>query len=78
MQADGDKPRHEEARRFLRKESRRLYSAKEVEWHRKLFGKREAKKLEEKRLVLFQPTWKSFNSLKKQLLATNTSIQRIE
>lgn len=78
MQADGDKPKHEEARRFLRKESRRLYSAKDVERHRKFMGKREAKKLEEKRLVLFHPTWKSFNSLKKQLLATCSSIQRIE
>ncbi|MDF3931374.1 hypothetical protein [Pseudomonas citronellolis] len=78
MQADGDKPKFEEARRFLRKESRRVYSAKEVEQHRKIFGKREAKRLEEKRWVMFQPTWKSFNSLKKQLLATCTSIQRVE
>lgn len=78
MQADGDKPVHEEARRFYRKASKRLYSAKRVEALRKVIGKRAAKSYEEERLVIFYPDWKSFNSLKKQLLTTCTSIQRIE
>ncbi|OQR35891.1 hypothetical protein BWR15_06070 [Pseudomonas sp. T] len=78
MQAEGDKPIYEEARRFYRKASKRLYSSKHVEAVRKALGKREAKSYEEARIVLFYPDWKSFNSLKKQLLATCTSIQRVE
>lgn len=70
-------PRHEETRRFLRKVTRRLNSAKEVAEIQKLFGKREAKKAAEQVYVYFLPNWSSFNSLKKHLAANNTSIERI-
>lgn len=68
---------HEEARRFLRKVSKSLYTKKHVEAYRKAFGKREADKLATKKHFYFLPTWSSFNSLKKQLLANNTNIERI-
>lgn len=71
-------PLHEEARRFCRKTSKALYSRKEIEAWRKAFGKREAAKKEATRLVLFEPYWKSFNTLKKHLLANNASIQRLQ
>ncbi|MCQ4310890.1 hypothetical protein NAV33_03105 [Pseudomonas stutzeri] len=70
-------PVHEEARRFLRKSTQALYSRKEIELTRKAFGKREAAKREATKIIFFQPTWKSFASLKKQLLAHNTTIKRI-
>lgn len=75
--ADGDQPKHEEARRFLRKVTRALNSRKYVEAYRKAFGKRAADKLAAQTYVYFSPTWSSFNSLKKHLLANNTSIERI-
>lgn len=70
-------PQHEEARRFLRKVVRRLHSAKDISEYQKVFGKREAKKLEAKVYVYFTPEWSSFNSLKKHLVANNTSIERV-
>lgn len=70
-------PLHEEARRFYRKVSTALYSRKEIEEARKAFGKREATKRETIKFVRFDPWWKSFNALKKHLLANNASIQRI-
>ncbi|MCY1510139.1 hypothetical protein D9M68_445080 [compost metagenome] len=73
---DGE-AKHEEARRFLRKVQRRLYSAKQVEAYRKVAGKREANRLASKVYVYFLPSWSSFNSLKKHLLANNASIERI-
>jgi hypothetical protein len=74
---DDGQPVHEEARRFLRRSSKSLYSRKEIEMWRKAFGKREAAKKEAAKIVLFRPTWKSFASLKKQLLAHNSIIKRI-
>lgn len=73
---DGE-PEHEEARRFMRKVSKAVFRAKEIEEYRKAFGKREAAKMAAKRHVYFLPDWSSFNSLKKHLLANNTSIERI-
>ncbi len=70
-------PVHEEARRFLRKVSKACFTAKEVEEYRKALGKRRANEVATKRYVWFSPTWSSFNSLKKHLLANNTSIERI-
>lgn len=70
-------PKHEEARRFLRKTSKAIFSAKQIEGYRKVFGKREATKMAAKRHVWFRADWSSFNSLKKHLLANNTSIERI-
>ena len=70
-------PQHEETRRFLRRVVRRLHSAKEISEYQKVFGKREAKKLEAKVYVYFLPEWSSFNSLRKHLLANNPSIERI-
>ena len=70
-------PEHEEARRFLRKVSKSVYTKKDVEAYRKCVGKRQADKLAAKKFFYFLPTWSSFNSLKKHLLANNTSIERI-
>lgn len=78
MEADGDKPKFEEARRFLRKQSRPLYGAKFIRDMTKAIGKRAAAKYADKRHVTFSPIWKNFNSLKKHLIANNTSIQRIQ
>ncbi|MCP1616594.1 hypothetical protein FBY21_1201 [Pseudomonas sp. SLBN-26] len=68
---------HDEARRFMRRTSSAMFSAKEIERYRKVFGKREADKMAAKRFVYFRADWTSFNSLKKHLLANNTSIERI-
>lgn len=70
--------KHEVARRFLRKSSKAFFSAKEIDAHRKIFGKRQAAELAAKRHVWFHSDWTSFNSLKKHLIANNSSIQRIE
>lgn len=69
--------KHEEGRRFLRKVTRRMHSAKKVEAYRKAFGKREANKIAAEVYVYYLPSWNNFNSLKKHLLANNTSIERI-
>lgn len=74
---ENGEPKHEEARRFLRKTSKAYFSAKEVEAYRKTFGKRRATEIAAKRHVWFRADWTSFNSLKKHLLANNTSIERI-
>ena len=71
-------PMHEEARRFLRRTSKALYSRKEVEAYRKGCGKREAERVAALRMVMFEPTWKSFTALKKHLLANNASIARLD
>lgn len=73
---DGE-AKHEEARRFLRKVSKALYSKAEIELSRKVFGKREADRRATVRFIYFVPSWTSFNALKKHLLANNASIQRI-
>uniref|UniRef100_A0A6H1ZF43 Uncharacterized protein n=1 Tax=viral metagenome TaxID=1070528 RepID=A0A6H1ZF43_9ZZZZ len=70
-------PVHEEARRFFRKSSKSVYTRKEIELWRKTFGKREAAEKEALKVVLYDCRWKSFASLKKQLLAHNTIIKRI-
>lgn len=75
--AEDGQPKHEEARRFLRKVSSALHSKTDIEFYRKIYGKREADKAAAKRYVSFDTSWKSFNSLKKHLLANNTSITRI-
>ncbi|MNZ83269.1 hypothetical protein D3C78_1019920 [compost metagenome] len=76
--ADEDgQPKHEEARRFMRKASKSVHSRKAVEAARKAFGKREAEKWAAKKYVYFEPYWKSFNTLKKHLLANNASITRV-
>lgn len=68
---------HEETRRFFRKSERSLYSKKELEVHRKVFGKRDADKKAARKFVTYDWTWKNFNSLKKHLEANNTSIERL-
>jgi hypothetical protein len=77
MRSDDGEPKHEESRRFMRKVGRALHSKKEVEVYRKLWGKREADKVAAKKWFHFDPSWKSFNSLKKHLLTNNTSIERL-
>lgn len=68
---------HEEARRFYRKITRSLYSQKELTELRKIFGKREADKTAARKFITYDRTWKSFGSLKKHLVANNTSIERL-
>lgn len=70
-------PVYEEARRFLRPISRALYSKKEIEATRKIWGKREADKRAARRWTYFSPVWSNFNSLRKHLVANNTSISRV-
>lgn len=77
MASEKGEPKHEEARRFLRKVSRSMYTQKEIESLRKVFGKREAKKASETKHIYFDPYWKSFNSLKKHLVMNNPSIERL-
>lgn len=72
-----NEPKHEEAKRFWRRVTRRRYSAKQVEAYRKAFGKREANKIAAEVYAYYLPSWNSFNSLKKHLLANNISIERI-
>lgn len=71
-------PKHEETRRFMRKESRRIYSAKEVSKVQKVMGKRYAQEIAARSVVMFYPYWSSFMALKKHLVAHNQNIQRIE
>ncbi len=70
-------PEHEETRRFYRKVSRSLYTAKEIEAWRKIWGKRETDKKAASKVFTYDWTWKSFRSLKKHLEANNTSIERL-
>jgi hypothetical protein len=75
ISAQDGQPKCEEARRFLRKVSRALYSKKDIDTRRRILGKREATKLAEVKYVCFLPNWKSFSSLKKHLIANNDSIR---
>jgi hypothetical protein len=70
-------PEHEETRRFYRKVTRALYSKKESEAYRKIFGKRRAAEMTAAKFFTYDWSWKSFNTLKKHFLANNTSITRI-
>lgn len=70
-------PKHEETRRFYRKVTRSLYTKKHIEAYRKIWGKRKAAEAEAAKFITYDWSWKSFSSLKKQLLASNTSITRI-
>jgi len=75
--AEDNKPTHEEARRFLRPVTSALYSKKEIEATRKVWGKREANRLTERRWTYFSPVWTNFNSLRKHLVSNNTSVSRV-
>lgn len=70
-------PEHEETRRFLRKVTRSLHSKKEVEAYRKVFGKREAAKMEAAKFFTYDWEWRSFTALKKHLIANNKEITRL-
>ncbi|MGO2713229.1 MAG: WGR domain-containing protein [Pseudomonas helleri] len=70
-------PEHEEARRFYRKVTRALHTKKEIEFYQKVYGKRKAAEAQAVKFITYDWSWKSFNSLKKHLLANNTSITRI-
>lgn len=74
---DNGEPLHEEARRFMRKVSRSVFTAKEIEDYRKALGKKRAAEIAARRYVHFRADWTSFNSLKRHLLANNTRIERI-
>ncbi|MBA6130811.1 hypothetical protein [Pseudomonas juntendi] len=75
-EVDGE-PLHEEQRRFLRKTEKSLYSKAEQALHKKVFGKKSAAELAAKRLVRWETSWSNFNSLKAQLEANNTRIERL-
>lgn len=70
-------PEHEETRRFYRKVTRALHTKKEIELYQKIYGKRKAAEAQAVKFITYDWSWKSFNSLKKHLLANNTSITRI-
>lgn len=77
MRAEGDQPKCEEARRFLRRVGRSAYTKKQIDEWRKVFGKREAAKMEAQKYFYFDPGWSSYRSLKKHLQENNNSIERI-
>ncbi|CAB5597409.1 Uncharacterised protein [Pseudomonas putida] len=68
---------HEETRRFYRKITRGLYTPKQLEALRKIWGKREADKRAAQKFITYDWTWKNFTSLKRHLQANNTSIERL-
>ncbi len=68
---------HEETRRFYRKTSRRLFTKADLEFTRKMYGKRKADQDAERKWFTYSSHWKSFSSLKKHLEANNTSIERL-
>lgn len=77
LSMENGEPAHDEGRRFMRKVTRSLHSRKIIDDVRKALGKREAAKWEAQKYVHLDPSWSSFNSLKKHLLANNASIERI-
>lgn len=77
-EAEGDQPKYEEARRFMRKVSRALHTKKDLEFYRVTRGKRVATQMAAVKYTRFDHCWKSFTALKKHLLANNTSITRID
>ena len=70
-------PKHEETSRFYRKVTRALYTKRDIENYRKIYGKRKATEMEAIKFYTYDWCWKSFNSLKKHLLTNNTNITRI-
>ena len=70
-------PAHEETRRFMRKVTRGLYNKRDIEFHRRVHGKRAAEKAADIKWYTYDHCWKSFNSLKKHLLANNKEITRL-
>lgn len=70
-------PEAEEVRRFMRKKSTPLHNKLDIAYYKKVHGKRHADKMAEVKFITYDPYWKSFNSLKKHLLANNTSVTRI-
>lgn len=69
---------HEEARRFFRKVTRSLFNKRDLEFTRKMYGKRKADKDAARKWITYDWTWKTFSSLKKHLEANNTSIERLQ
>ena len=70
-------PEHEETRRFYRKVTRSLHTKKDIEFYRKMRGKREATRLAAIKFYTYDWSWKSFSSLKKHLVANNKEITRL-
>ncbi|MBI6895427.1 hypothetical protein JET64_01255 [Pseudomonas putida] len=68
---------HEETRRFFRRINGSLYTKRDLEFTRRMYGKRAADKDAARKWITYSCTWKSFNSLKKHLEANNTSIERL-
>ncbi|ATB63765.1 hypothetical protein [Pseudomonas mosselii] len=77
LQVEGDQPVHEEARRFFRRSSKKMFSGAEIALYRKTSGKKRADELASKTITSVTWDWSSFNSLKKHLEANNTSIERL-
>lgn len=77
LQVEGDQPVHEEARRFYRRSTKKLFSGAEIALHRKACGKKRADDLASKTVTSVTWDWSSFNALKKHLEANNTSIERL-
>lgn len=77
LSMENGEPTHDEGRRFMHKMTRSMHGRKIIDEVRKTLGKREADKWAAEKFVHLSPCWTSFNSLKKHLLANNTSIERI-
>lgn len=70
-------PDAEEVLRFMHKKSIPLHNKLEIAYYRKVHGKRHADKMSEIKFITYDPYWKSFNSLKKHLVANNKEITRL-
>lgn len=57
--------------------TRSVYSKKEVEAYRKVFGKRRAAEMEADKFITYDWEWRSFPALKKHLIASNKEITRL-
>lgn len=66
--------KYEEAKRFWMRRTRQLRSAGTLKNYEKAFGKRARRKIENEKIVFFEPVWRSFNSLKKHLISHNREI----
>lgn len=76
MFCEKDKPKHEEARRFLQLKSKALYSSKQKENALKTLGKKLYTQMGyESKFYYCDPYWKSFRSLKAHLLKNNKNIR---
>lgn len=64
----------EEQRRFMRRTERAMHTAKQLAILKPLYRAAQVRQMAAKKFVWFQPTWPSFEALKKHLVANNQVI----